>query len=428
MNQDRLRSSGVQVEVVDRPGRNEYSGESPFPREGRLQPPSRFQLLLLAAMLLADVACGGAPQRPGLMDTFVRRDVSVTQLRATDYEFASRFSQLVTKCANEILQQEVDEETTRRALMWRLYASPQARSAAFNQDPLAGLLELWALAGQQAQYFTEGDGHSFFGEPYPCVERTALQLYAEAEALNENVLEPREFVSMKARVDEWVAGHPIEGELFVRPTAQAGLAALVGRDIEGGLKAVGNMEETLRDLNDRIAILSVQLPTEARWQADYLVRELFDEHIAGPARSVVETLRPISSLPERFETTISAQTTRLLAGLTREREAAFESFQVERDLFVEALDRERVSLFESVDTEIDETLEQLEEVGLGLIDHFFERLIGVLIAMGVFIFILVAIVVGALSRRTRGRSYTAPRSREPDRQSASPPKASDGDD
>ncbi|MEM7137642.1 MAG: hypothetical protein AAF500_13735 [Myxococcota bacterium] len=389
---------------------------------------SRFQLPLLAVVLLALVACGGGPQRPGLMDTFVRRDVSVTQLRATDYEFASRFGQLVTKCANEILEQDIDEETLRRALMWRLYAAPQARTAAFNQDPLAGLIELWALAGQQAEYFTQGDGHMFFGEPYPCVERTALQLYAEAEAITENVLEPREFASMKARVDRWVDEHPIEGALFVRPTAQAGLAALVGRDIEGGLKAVGSMEETLRDLNDRIAILSVQLPTEARWQADYLVRELFAEHVAGSAKSVVDTLRPISLLPERIQSTISEQTTRLLAGITREREAVFAAFEVERDLFVEALDRERVSLFESVDTEIDETLEQLEEVGLGLIDHFFERLIGVLIAMGIFVFILVAIVVGALSRRTRGGASGAAPVREPDGPSVNSSEGPDSND
>lgn len=341
------------------------------------------------------------------MASFAKNEVSVTQLRAIDYEFASRFSQLVTKCANEILEETDEEDVRRRALMWRMYAAPQARTAAFNQDPLAGLLELWALAGQQADYFAIGDGHSFFGDARPCVEETSAQLYGEAQDLAAEVLPPDKFPAMKNRVETWVEEHPIEGDLFVRPTAQAGLAALVGRDIEGGLKAVGNMEETLRDLNDRIAILSVQLPTEARWQADYLVRELFDDHISGPANSIANTLDRVAMFMQDFEQTLDAQTTRILGGFDNQREAMLAALDAERDLVFESLDDYQASLFDSVEDEVDETLDRMEEVGLGLIDHFFERLIGVLIGIGVFMLILTLILVGALRR---GSDSRAPRS------------------
>lgn len=337
------------------------------------------------------------------MATFAKDEVSVTQLRAIDYEFASRFGQLVTKCANEILEEAEDENQRRRALMWRMYASPQARTAAFNQDPLAGLLELWALAGQQAQYFSTGDGHAFFGEARPCVESTANQLYAEAQELAEEVLPPEDFPMLKNLVETWVDENPIEGDLFVRPTAQAGLAALVGRDIEGGLKAVGNMEETLRDLNDRLAILSVQLPTEARWQADFLVRELLDDHISAPAESIAETFDRVAMFMESFEHTLDAQTTRILDGFQSEREAAFAALDAERERVFASLGDYQASLFDSVDEEVDETLDRLEEVGLGLIDRFFERLIGVLIGIGVFVLIVVLILISALRRGSGSR-------------------------
>lgn len=350
----------------------------------------------LLAMTLIAAACGGAPQRPGLMTSFAKNDVSVTQLRAIDYEFASRFSQLVTKCVNEILDETDDEEIQRRALMWRMYASPEARTAAFNQDPLAGLLELWALAGQQDQYFSIGDGYAFLGDANPCVVATSGQLYAEAEDLAMEVVPVNAFPQMQERVQDWVEANPIEGEFYVRPTAQAGLAALVGRDIEGGLKAVGNMEETLRDLNDRLAILSVQLPTEARWQAEFLIRELFDDQVAGPVSSMGRTLDRLARFLDEFEDAIHTQTSRLLAGFSSEREAAFAALEAERNRVFDSFDDQRASLFDSVDEEIDETITRVEEVGIGMIDYFFERLIAVLIGIGVFSVILVLIVIGAL--------------------------------
>ncbi|MBW2211959.1 MAG: hypothetical protein JRG67_13125, partial [Deltaproteobacteria bacterium] len=84
----------------------------------------------------------------------------------------------------------------------------------------------------------------------------------------------------------WVDEHPIEGQLFVRPTAGADLAGLVPETKQGGLKAVASLEETFRDLNDRITILTVQMPVEARWQAEYLTNSLFEERVQGPTDSM----------------------------------------------------------------------------------------------------------------------------------------------
>ena len=257
------------------------------------------------------------------MASFAKEDISVTELRAISYEYASRFGQVVAKCAEEILLTTEDTDERRRALLWRMYAPPQARAAAFNEDPLAGLLELWTLAGQQKQYFLRGDGAAF-GEGYPCVDGTAIQLDEEARDLAFAVLGPKVGARMRERVDDWVAANPIEGEFYVRPTAQANLAAFVG-DVPGGLASVGGMEETLRDLNNRIAILSVQLPTEARYQAEFLIDALFEEHIAGPSESVVRAMKGIAAFLRDFEDTLEHQTTRLLQGFAEEREAAFGS-------------------------------------------------------------------------------------------------------
>ncbi len=360
---------------------------------------STFKAISMLALIW--VGCGGAPQKPELMARLTKGEITVTGLRAIDYEFASRVGQLVAKCADEIVQTTDDPETRRLALLWRMYASPQARKAAFNQDPLAGLIELWALAGQQKAYFVEGDGKGAFGEGHPCVVDTVVELNQEAEELAAKTISAAEFEQISERVAAWVAVHPIEGRFYVRPTAQADLAGLVGSQAKGGLQAVGSMEETVRDLNDRIAILSVQLPTEARWQADYLVNALFEEYVADPSEAVVEAVDGVTSFLDDFETTLGNQTTRILEGITAEREAVFAAVGEERALVLEALEGERAAVLDSVDAEVDEALGRVEATGRGLIDHFFERLIWVLVAIGIFILIVVAVLIGALRTSKR---------------------------
>ena len=361
----------------------------------------RYTFKATISTLLATVwiGCGGVPDKPALMANMASEDVSVTELRAADYEFASRFTQLVAKCAMDIVEETQDREIQERALIWRMYASPQARAAAFNQDPFAGLLELWALAGQQRAFFTEGDGKDAFGAHQACVNDTAIQLDQEAEELAARVMPEQNFNRLKQRVTEWVAAHPIEGRLFVRPTAQADLASFVHAEGPGGLKAVASMEETFRDLNDRIAILSVQMPLEARWQAEYLIHSLFEERLSGPTETLVESMNDISAFLGEFKNTFGNQTTRLLEAFTLEREAVFIAIEEERKQILEALEGERVEVLDSVNTGVDEALGRFEETGRGLIDHFFERLIGGLVAMGIFIFIIVAVLIGALRNR-----------------------------
>lgn len=361
---------------------------------------SRFKAISTLFALIF-VGCGGAPQKPELMARVTKNEITVTGLRAIDYEFASRFSQRVAQCVDEVLRATDDPDTRRHALLWRISASPQARMAAFNQDPLAGLIELWALAGQQKDYFVEGNGKGTFGEGHACVVDTAVALNQEAEDLAAQTISAADFERVKGQVAEWVAAYPIEGELYVRPTAQADLAGLVGSQAKSGLQAVGSMEETVRDLNDRVAILSVQLPTEARWQADYLINGLFEEYVADPSDTAIEALDGITSFLDDFETTLGHQTTRLLEGITVEREAVFAAVEEQSTLLLEALEGERDAVLDSVDAEVDEALGRVEATGRGLIDHFFERLIGVLVAIGIFIFIIVAVLIGALRTSKR---------------------------
>jgi hypothetical protein len=214
-----------------------------------------------------------------------------------------------------------------------------------------------------------------------------------------NVMSGNEFERMQEVVADWVDAHPIEGKLFVRPSARADLATLVSPEQHGGLKAMGSMEETLRDMGDRMTILTVQTPVEVRWQAEYLVQALFEERVHGRIDSMVNSMSEMTGFLDTFEGTLSAQTRALLQGIEKERMTVFDAVEEERDAIVAAIGDERDAILGELDSQLATTTAKLDTVGRGLIDHFFIRLVEVLVVMGVVLFLMVLLVLFVLRKR-----------------------------
>lgn len=335
------------------------------------------------------------------MANLAKSDVTVYQLRAIDYEYAVHFAQIVSLCVTSIVASTDDPAILDNAYQWRMWAMPQARAAAFDQDPFAGMLELWVLAGQQRHYFTEGEGRNAFGDHQGCAIETSKELEQDIRTWAASVMNEAQFSELEGNLDQWIDEHPIEGALFVRPSARADIAAFVPEEKQGGLQAVGNIEETFRDLNDRLTILTVQMPVEARWQAEYLVSSLFEDQVQAPANAVVDSMQEITDFLGEFEDTLSAQTLTLLQGFEKERLAVFDAVGEEREEILSAIEQERISILTELDTQVLDATTKLDAVGKGLIDHFFVRLIEVLAAIGIFVFLLVGLILLVVRRRER---------------------------
>ena len=356
----------------------------------------------LVGLAVAVVGCQSTPSKPTLMANTAKSDISVYQLRALNYEYASQFGQLVAACVEEITETETDDATRHRAHQWRLWAAPQARFAAFDQDPLAGTIELWVLAAQQRDYFEDESGRDWFGPEHVCVPRVVEFLEREAEALAAEVVRQDRLIDMTATVRDWAAEHPIEGELFVRPTARANLAQFFKAGSQGAFKAVGSLEEVVRDINDRISILTVQMPVEARWQAEYLVESLFEEKLLGRADSLLAATEDIALFFQDFEETLSKQTRALLAGIQDERRAVFAAVEEERQMVLSAVEAAQLDVITELEDRIEAATKKAEEMGKGLIDHFFDRLVRLLIVVGIVTFagvLLILFIARRMSRR-----------------------------
>ena len=333
------------------------------------------------------------------MANMAQEDVTVAQLRALDYEYAARFGQLVSTSVLDIVEATDQLEVFDYAYQWQMWAAAQARAASFDRDPFAGMLELWTLAGQQHAHFTEGGGKDAFGGQQAIAIHTTERLEREIRTLAMGVVDAEAFETLSVKVDAWIDAHPIEGRLFVRPTARADLAAMVPVEKQGGLKAVGSIEDTFRDLNDRLAILTAQMPVEARWQVEYLTNSLFEERLEAPVDELVVTMGNINGFLDEFEGTVDGQVSTILTAVETERLAVFEAIAEERAMVLTAIEQERVSVMDKLDSQLVSATAGLNDVGKGLIDHFFVRLIEVLAVVGVATILTVLLVLVLLRKR-----------------------------
>lgn len=343
------------------------------------------------------VACGGAPAKPALMAESTDVVVTVSQLRTLDYDFAARFTTLVTACANDIIAQSEEDTVRRSALLWKMNAVPAARSAAFHHDPLIALYDLWALTLQQRDYFAEGNGAALFGRHQRCAVAVSRQLCDDVLDVARGVTHTGDVSEIERRLEMWAKINPIKSAPLVRRSAAADISALTPQAPHKGLQAVESLEETTRDLADRLTILSADLPTESRWQAEYLIHGIFEEHLEEPSQRVVGAFDRVTSLLNEFEPFIDEQRESLLDSIEEERNAWIDAIGGAGKTLQDSVASERTTLLQSIHEEMVWGFAELETTGRTLVDHVFLR------AVQFALILLVIALAGSLVARRRSR-------------------------
>lgn len=354
--------------------------------------------VLLVQIAIGLAACGGAPAKPALMAKSNDVIVTVSQLRALDYDFASRFTASVTGCADEIIAASEDAVVRRRALLWKMNAVPAARSAAFHHDPLVALYDLWALALQQRDFFTDGHGTKIFETSQHCARRVSQQLVDDVRNIARGVTRSGDISEIERRLETWADQNPIEDGLLIRRSASADISALTPQMPHKGLQAVESLEETTRDLADRITILSADLPTESRLQAEYLVHGLFEDYLEAPTTQVLATLDRVNTLLDEVEPFLGVERdspfAMLLEALEDERNAWIDALGHAGGTFQDSVASERTALQQSIREEVAWGLAEFRSTGQTLIDHAFVRAIQLAL-----ILLVIALVATFVVRR-----------------------------
>ncbi|MCE9625867.1 MAG: hypothetical protein K8R69_10525 [Deltaproteobacteria bacterium] len=85
-------------------------------------------------------------------------DLTAEQLRLQVADFVVVFGGMVERGADEIIENSDSPKAKENALLWKANAIPVCQMAAFQFDPMVGLLDLWAFSSQMTEFFENGKG------------------------------------------------------------------------------------------------------------------------------------------------------------------------------------------------------------------------------------------------------------------------------
>lgn len=365
------------------------------------------------SILVVLAGCSTVPPPKTAAMAQLETDVTRYELRLLVYDYAGYFSAVVDDAADTIIEAEEDPEVQKAALRFKIHAIPAMQKAVFQSDPLAGLADAWALSVQMRRFFENGNGRDVFGRSQRVAVDAARHLEEEVVALVESVVGAETRAKSSPEVERWAEANPLPTLAFGRRANSLDLAAVTAAGWGSGvLRSVGQIEELVRDLTDRLAVYVQQTPNLARWEAELLVREtetriveplLGDLHsLERSAASLDGSVLAMRAFVDETPAFVAQERATILEDIDRQRLSTVAAFSAEREeIFssVEALREVLLGDFRaaraSIQGDVDEGIERLAVQTDSLLNRLFLR---ALVLLGLA-FVGALIVVWAAKRR-----------------------------
>ncbi len=363
---------------------------------------------------VAAAACQGLSQQSEFMAAAPAIDASRGEIRIRAVELGRTFSAEIERAADSIRSISDEPSIRRHALLWKMYAIPAAHEAVLLPDPAVSLIDAVVFAAQMEQYFDRGAGQDVFG-PHQAIALDAVRRLDQA-ALDQAVLvtdSTRDLQGVRDSVSVFVAQYPILGPQFGRTSYAIARAGLLGTDAATAVAAVGDINQAVGEITNRLAFHNEYLMKQASWAALELIEDLArDTLVTGTLASVTEALQNASTLAEDLPALVESERATVVDALRLELAVLIESVDVQRQAtlevlstelgrLVDAIDLERVMVGEGITAERVATLEAIAPLVQAAIDRAFQRATQLLIAVALFAVLLVSIVTFGLLRHFR---------------------------
>ncbi len=379
--------------------------------------------LRLFLVTVAVGACQGLPQQTGFITTTTAINVSASEIHIRAVQLGRLFSAEIERAADSIRTISDEPSVRRHALLWKMYAIPAAHEAVLLPDPALSILDVLVFARQMEEYFDRGAGQDVFG-PHQDIALDAIRRLDTA-SLDQAILvtdSTRQTQNMLDTVNAFVERYPILGPQFGRTSVSAESAGLLGTDATTALAAVGDINQAVGEITDRLAFYNEYLMKQASWAALQILEDLAqDTLVTGTLASATEALQNASSLAEELPSLVASERATVIEALHRELLVIIEAIDVQRRTTLEVFNAEltrlvvaistdvsveRIQVFEALTSERIATLEAMTPIVEGAINQAFRRAIQLLMAVSLFAVVLVSVVMFGLLRyfRSTGRS------------------------
>ena len=328
------------------------------------------------------------------------------ELRLRINTFALKFSGIVETAADEIISNTDDFSVKQNALLWKLNSIPAMNEAVFIVEPFAAAIDTWAYCLQMVDFFEKGNGMNLFAQSQSIAINTSKILEAEIRKLvYEGLLDiERNFADKYAY--PWVKENPIHDLSFTRESTLNMTAKLISDRKRNLATSVGEIETTLHDLSMKLNIYYDQLPKLAAWRLEYLANKaIYSEKINSLENnlgSITRSFERISELAENSQLLLDSSIQSAFRRMDSLREKLYSDIQYERQLVFSELSNERKIILEEINEQRLETIKELKLISQELvgtvsakandsIDHFYIRLIQLLLVLFVLSLIFIYI-------------------------------------
>jgi len=309
---------------------------------------------LAAFALLLTLGCQGGARPSRLIDAIEDVQVTEFQIRLLTSDYTRRFSATVESASDEIVDRTDDRDIRRAALLWKTNAVSAAQAIVLKPDPVAVLLDLWALTEQMARFLDAGPGDELFGEWQPIAIEAAQSLETEITELADSISGQTGTAQGRQVVEDWVAGHPIQDLSLTRQYPRQVIERLQGGGRLGALAAVESLEEHVAIYSQLLPLFWELVPKQVRWEAELLLQDYISREEILKAQ---EDLDEISKALQRAHQELDE----LPVILGEQREAVLEAVRIEIANITAVIDQQRNALTESIDTQRIETLDAVRQ-------------------------------------------------------------------
>lgn len=335
-----------------------------------------------------------------------QEQVDSEELRLYMDAFFGHFSGIVEEAADSIKRSTDDDQVKANTLMWKMNAIPVAQRTIFTTNPIVALLDANVLCIQMDHFFKDGKGQTMFGEHQNIAQVASQYLRHYVNQILNQYLDGSLQSKAVEEIQFFALNHPIQSIYFNRASTKPLMAKVFGENSNRFKDVAQDMNQSIKDLNNRINFITDLLPKQIRWQSEYLMYDVTPENVKVleklPLDTLIWQLDSITTLAYTIPGLVDNQRALVFEYISQEREQmtkllqaerqlAFRTLQNERALVLQELTSQRNAAFQETDQIIDKSIDKTFLESKEIVDYLVWRVIFML--MGTFIAIAILIVL-----------------------------------
>jgi len=320
----------------------------------------KYSSLLLVVALGAACASKDSGR---LIDKVQTPPTSEREVRAYVLEYARHWNGVVEEAADEIALRAPGSALRCDAMRWKIDAVGACEAAATRTDPIAALIDVWALAMQMVDYLESGAGKDRFGPEQDIALTAARNLEADAaNMIQDEATRER----TRGTIADWVAANPVPRSLMNRPSTMPVLAAMAGDQYLSAMATIRSADQKAGDLMQRLEFYIEVLPEGLRWQMEYVVeRHLLSQEekrtLLAQVNVMASSLEPVGALSRDLPALMDKEREQIQAVVNEQRGLVFADIERERKAILADVTQQREALVADVGAQRDEIMAGLRE-------------------------------------------------------------------